>query len=46
MVKSSYDRIMPKLLPSHVAMAIDQLFGSNRSELNADSEGSRPGVLI
>jgi len=25
---------MPKLLPSQVAMAIDQLFGSNRSELN------------
>lgn len=25
---------MPKLAPSQVAMAIDQLFGSNRSELN------------
>lgn len=25
---------MPQLLPSQVAMAIDQLFGSNRSELN------------
>jgi len=34
MVKPSYDRIMLKLLPSQVAMAIDQLFGSNRSELN------------
>lgn len=35
MVRSSYDRTMPKLLPSQVAMAIDQLFGSNRSELNS-----------
>lgn len=25
MAKPSYDRIMPKLLPSEVAMAIDQL---------------------
>lgn len=29
-----YDLVMPKLLPSQVALAIDQLFGSNRSELN------------
>ncbi len=34
MVKPSYDRIMPKLVPSQVAIAIDQLFGSNRSEMN------------
>jgi hypothetical protein len=29
-----YSRVMPKLTPSQVATAIDQLFGSNRNELN------------
>lgn len=31
MVKPGYDRIMRKLLPSRVSLAIDQLFGLNRN---------------